>query len=211
MLSYLFASISSVFCSVFKYEQKVLLIKHILKVDDVIVKKFNMKMDYTKINNCIEKQFIYFLLLLLCDIILHVFSTLNDGVAEFNFHTVQLFIFLFIAYMQSFQIYMFMKAIEYRMNLIIEILKRQSDLNYNFQHKIRNRIPHKLLDIKMLLIKIYEIIQLLNESFELSMIGIVIEVYASILVNIYWLHIVFLKVSYANVHGNKPKDLSPFI
>ncbi|CAO1362502.1 unnamed protein product [Diamesa tonsa] len=99
--------------------------------------------------------------------------------------------------MQSFQIYMFMRAIEYRMNLIIEILKTQSDLK-TIQH--RNRIPQNLLNIKMLLIRIYEIIQLLNESLGLSMIGIIIEVYGSILINIYWLHIGFFDVPFASIH-----------
>ena len=137
---------------------------------------------------------------LLCIDILHVCSTLNDGVAEFNFHTIQLFAILYIAYIQSFQIYMFMKTIEYRMNLIIEILKTQSDLKTT-QH--RNRIPHNLLNIKMLLIRMYEIIQLLNECLGLSMIGVTIEVYASVLVNIYWLHIGFFDVPFASIHGNK--------
>lgn len=193
---------ASVFCSIFKYKQKAFLMKQIAKVDDIIVKKFNMKVDHIKVNNCIEKQFIYFLLFLLCFDILHICSTLNDGVTDFNYHTVQLFAILFIAYIQSFQIYMFMKAIVYRLNLIIEILEIQSDLNV-IQHRIRNRIPHNLLHIKMLLIRIYEIIQLFNESFGLSMIGVIIEVYASVLVNIYWLHIGFLNVPFASIHGNK--------
>ncbi|CAO1324075.1 unnamed protein product [Diamesa serratosioi] len=193
------AAISSVLCSIIKNKQKALLIKQISLFDDEIVNKFNIKVNYDKMNKSIEKQFICFLIFLLCADVLNIFSTFNDGVARFNYHIVQLIAFLYIAYLQSFQIYIFMKAIEYRMSLILCILYRLSDLK-SIRHRNRNRIPYNLLIVKMLLIRIYEIIESLNESFGLSMIGIIIEVFASFLVNIYWLHNVFLNVPYANVH-----------
>lgn len=205
----MFASISSVFCSTLKHKQKDLLIKQIKLFDDIIVKKFNIKVDYFKMNRSIEKQFICFIVFLLCDGILHMFSSFNDGVANFNYHIIQLLAFLFIVYLQSFHIYMFMKAIEHRMTLIVAILHRQSDLKFT-QQKTRNRISYNLLVVKMLLIRIYEIRQLINESFGLSIIGVIIAVCASLLVNIYWLHIVFLDVPYANVHGNKTHSQKHF-
>lgn len=160
------ASLISIFSSLVAHKNRLKLLKSFERFDILWRDILKQRMDHEVFKKRIRKHFILFLMFNAVFFTWNMVFVILDG--NYLIYVPQIIILSLIVRHQSFQFYIFMRAIEFR----LEILRKSKRL--------------KSEELLKFLVAINEIFRSFNFTFGFSVIGNYLQSYCSILISCFW-------------------------
>lgn len=191
---YSLASIMSVLCSINDYSKAIRLLNDFHKFDSMMVESLNMKLNYEKVESNSRLIFILLLLLpLFCNLIFLTNSfILNPQTIAY---AVPIVFLIHLVHISTVQIIIFMNGVHFRLEIINVSC---AHLSNNKFVKLRN-----VMKIQTALIMLHDIKRSIDKCFGLTLVFSLLQLYASILINVYWIGLALLDISGAFILGIK--------
>lgn len=183
---------SSIVCSIKNRDKKNELLNNYRDFDLTIEKSFNSPIDYKDL----EKKCLWaFAACYFLSVIMNgLFSASGYGYGfSFFLYGVQISVLSHMVHMEMFQAFLFVWGIQIRLNIVSnELVRLQGNLKSE---------PQKIMELKQIFIKLYELQFRFNDVFKFPLLLNLLELYSSLLIDLYWLAIGLFGVPYANAFG----------
>lgn len=190
---YTSAVASSIYCSLAKHVEKLEILTSFKDFDQLIAPKRRIKTkNYVEMNKSILKSFIMFWSLSVFASLVFLINACTAD-PELFIYASKIIVLNHVVHIEAFQIFVFVKGIQNRFQFISEEFKRLS--------KSVKPKSEGLQELQNLLLKLCDINQQFNKCFELPLFFNMMELYSSVLLNVYWLGKAYLGYSYAFVSG----------
>lgn len=175
---YTLAVTSIMHCSIMRQEQKLRVIKSFNEIDAMITKTFNHVLNHKTIHILSIKFSIAFWSVSIT--LIFVFTVSSAIVSTYMLiYALQIVFLHHLVHMQALQMVIFMNGIQSRLRIISDVLSRRKVL-----------VDLKLT--KKILIQISDVNRDLNSYFNIVLVTNIAQLYASALINFYWLAIALL-------------------
>lgn len=178
---------SSLRFSITNHEYKVKVIRAFSEFDVSM-----SKLDYKKFNKNCAKRFVILLLLSIITTSLFLISCWSPVITD-KLYALHITILSHIIHVEAFQIYIFAKGIQIRLEIVSN--------KFEVSCEPEDSEVEKCLSLKESLIKLYEVNQQFKDCFKIPLLFNLMELYAAILINMFWLCMALLGISFAHVSG----------
>lgn len=190
---YSLASIMSVLCSINNYSLKTRLLNDFHNFDSMLVGTLNVELSYEMIESSSRIIFIsLFILSLFCNLIfLSNYFILNPQSIAY---AVPIVFLVHLVHISTVQIIIFTQGVQFRLEIISVSCAR---INKNKFVELRN-----VMKIQRALIMLHHIKRSIDQCFGLPLVFSLLQLYTSILFNVYWMGLALLDVPGAYILGN---------
>lgn len=169
------------------------LLQSISDADELIRRSLSHRMNLNKnLKDSRNKFIIFWSMSMSFALLLILFKPHGVTVKELYFD-IQLTTLNHITHMQSLQIFIFLKGIVRRLQVINEELK-------SFRSSLKVE-PRKLFNIKKAFIKLYDINHDLNKSYRLQLLFLLMHHYSTLVLNCFWFGIAVMRLHNASIKG----------
>lgn len=183
------AAVTAIACSIINRKTLISLLKNLKQHDKFMKRNFELSFDKKKFSSKISKHFMIFFLENFAG---HLYLTINIHLYFPNFIYVAWSMAAVnqLSYVQSFQIYTFLKAAEERLKLMEQVDMNRSNVF---------GIDDTLLNFKKALLQFHEIIHQIQDFFNPSLYTLLLLLYFIVLNNFYWCGLWFLGITFADI------------
>lgn len=192
VFTYTVAVGSSLRFSITNHEFKVKVIRAFCEFDGSSTNVSMSKLDYTELNKDCAKRFVILLLLSIISSSLFLIACWGPTITA-KLYALHITILSHIIHVEAFQIFIFAKGIQIRLEIIIN--------KFDVSCEPANSEVTNCSSLKEPLIKLYEVNQQFNDCFKIPILFNLMELYAAILINMFWLCMALLGISFAHVSG----------
>lgn len=191
------AVFSCIYVTIMHHDKRILLSDGIKSLDESLLKSFKFRVDCEYLEKCNLRNFvIYWIFVSSIFVAFEISTYINTPL--FVSYSWQFEILNHVIQMQIFQYFMYINATKIRMKFLYDIAKTISEPSQNAT-KLKSSIEliTNLNNLKKSLVQINEIIRTFNKTFGISLVLVLLQIYSSILINLYWLGMAALGIPYA--------------
>lgn len=167
---------SSLYCNIICHNDKLKIFQAFIAFDDFITINQKRRLDFKTLNSNCGKAFgfIWFLSMLACTMML---GSIRNFSPQSIFYYIQYISLSHVIHLQTFQISIFVRGVQVRLNIILKRLKLLS-INSN---------SRKLFECKQSFLLLHNVNSLMSKCFRLPLLLNFLQLYFSLLSNFYWL------------------------